>query len=427
MKKFKFHQKKNQKTSNLYFEILENSIKMDEKTCFLCKSAKKNMYTTQFNCLHHTQAFIICGQCEFDLDVCSFCENSKKNPIEKTVEKTIEKTIEKTTEKTDEKTNEKTNEKPLKTPEISFLFLVNFSINNENSFPLIKINPETQENSIFYICSKPKSGDFQVYSYAGISPINQKEFLITGGLTVEGCSKEVFLLNFEKKGEIYQYSSAKLPSLSEGRYAHKAFAINSDTFLVAGGFNEKRKVVKTCEFYEKNAWIQGPELNKPRNQPSGFISQQCLYIFGGFSGPKTPENTIERLDLKERKLWEEISVKNKEFIAKTGCLCINTKGGVLVLGGSDGISAKDDIFFWDLEKNDILKKKEKMKNFRANFGGVLTGNGKVLVLGGEKDRVVKLEEIGLEKVYEAEIEITMENGDEECLFNEPGYFWFCLE
>ena len=241
----------------------------------------------------------------------------------------------------------------------------------------------------------------------------------------EGCSQDVFLLNLEKIGEIYQYFSKALPSLIAGRYAHKAFAIN-ETFLVAGGFNEARKVQKTCEFYDKK-WIEGPELNKARSQASGFLHENFLYIFGGFSGEKSQENSIERLEVKGMQKWEEISVKNEDFIAKTGCLCLNYKAGVLVLGGSDGISAKSEIFHWDVEKGEILKKNEKMQNSRANFCGVLTGNGKVLVMGGEKNRGVKVEAIGMESKFETELEIEMENVYEQGLFNEPGYFWFNLE
>jgi len=361
--------------------------------------------TTKFNCeKHEQQEFKICD-CDPDLDKCLFCleEEAKNDKPQIALQ-------------------------PQSQPPSNrhcFIFLINTAVNDRNAFPVVSFIEDTQESSIFNVLAKSQDEGFMIYEYSGVVALNSREFLITGGQVVQGTTKDVYILRFELIGQVYLYVVERLSDLLNERYSHKAFSINQK-FIVAGGLDQDKKALKSCEIYEKNVWNKGPELNKARSQASGFSHGGFLYIFGGFLKTKIQETTFERLDAKELAKWEEIKLKVNESIHLAACHCLDYKNGVLLLGGSNGKTASSGVFFWDIEKEEIVKRKEIMKFERANAVGTLVENNKVLVLGGEKDSVVRLELIGLVKEGQSNTDLDEEE-DQKCPFNEPGYFWFQLK
>ena len=294
-------------------------------------------------------------------------------------------------------------------------------MNSKNTFPIVSWKQETLESEIFYVSAKPNADDFMVYEYAGIAILPANKFLITGGELDVGTSNEVFLLNFEQISNIYQYTFEKHSILLKARYAHKAFALGEQSFLIAGGMGADRKALKSSEIFKGTQWVSGPELNKTRNQPSGFIKNEYIYLFGGFSGPKIQETSFERLAIKELEKWEEINVKSNDFTHLTACFSLNYGKNVLLLGGSNGKNVTKGVFSWDLEKGEI-QPKSTMKYERANlFATVL--KGELLVFGGEKDKKVIIEKISFDENVDFEQNLENEN---EPFFEELGYFWVPL-
>lgn len=374
---------------------------MDQSVCFLCKSPNNPpVFNSKFNCPKHTQEFPDCGNCDNSLDVCLFCKNEPQ-----TVPNLDNK----------QSTNNKAN----------FLYLINTKNNDKNAFTLVSLEIDTLKSDISYISPKSQEEKATINEYSGIVQSNSKEYLMTGGIDLQGVvTSSVLLFRFEPIGEIYHYLVEEMPKLLAPRYAHKAFAIESKRFIVAGGMDKDRNFLKTCEIFEDGVWKAGPELIKHRSQPSGFVHNDYLYIFGGFNGPKVQETTFERLNLKELKNWEEIKVNANNFVYMTGCQTIEYKSQILLLGGSNGKKTNVDIFVLDLNKFEIIQRKECMESGRANMGVALVEN-QLLVLGGEKDKEVKVERLGLEAPMKMEVWLDEQEG-EHYKFNEPGYYWFQL-
>lgn len=374
---------------------------MDQSVCFLCKTTlQPPIITYKFNCSEHTQELSVCDKCTLSSDDCLYCKNEPEK---------------------------------LQSPEnlhsptdrINFLYLMNTKHNDKNAFALFSLDFDTLISDTSLISMKQQGENAMINEYSGIAPLRAKEFLMTGGVNMEGTiTSSTLIFRFEPIGAIYQYIVEEMPKLLAPRYAHKAFVLEPNRFLVVGGMDKDKKFLKTCEIFENGVWKTGPELNKNRSQASGFIHQDFLYIFGGFNGTKAQETSFERLNLKELKNWEEIKVNSNKFTHMTGCQIVEYKNQILLVGGSNGITASLDIFVFDLEKLEINQKNENMKYCRANMGAAIIENNYIVVLGGEKDKESKVEKIELES--ELKMEMLLDEDGEYAFNKQPGYYWFPL-
>lgn len=361
-----------------------------ESSCFFC--GKPTIIKAKFECEVHQDEFAVCDSC---MDKVSHCVHCKTKPLSDS-------------------------------SSLQFLYLINTSINDKNSFPLITYNKENYETTISFVSAKPGQDDFAVYEYAGIAKLSERQFVLTGGEEQAGCTNEVFVLTFELIGQIFAYSWYRLPECLAKRYTHRLFLLDSQRFLIAGGLDENRNFLNTCEVFADNVWKNAPALNKARSQASGFAKNDYVYIFGGFSGPKIQESSFERISCKDVGKWEEINVKNNGFSFMTACFCVEfIQSQMLIVGGSNGVGATKEMWSWDLEKQEINKLKEELIYQRANFIGKIIDKGELLVLGGENTKIIKVEKVGLGNVLNSENDL--ESEEEQSVFAFPGYFWFGLE
>ncbi len=119
--------------------------------------------------------------------------------------------------------------------------------------------------------------------------------------------------------------------MENAKYYHTAIAFSMTQFMTIGGHDGKASLA-CCEEYSilDNAWKALPSLNQARQCAAAALSYDgaYLYVIGGADS----KNVIERMDMKEKKVWDKVVLFDEVIFVgnnTTDCGTYNTKTGAV--------------------------------------------------------------------------------------------------
>jgi len=247
--------------------------------------------------------------------------------------------------------------------------------------------------------------------FSSVVPLSRYQFIITGGCIAQDFIPTSVCLGLVfNKTENY-FSLGKLDPMLYPRYAHCSVIIGQELYVLGGlqrnaknktyhwlnhcekleiqGLKDSLDILiggEDCSFYwhQKKPWQPIADMNKPRANFCAFESKGKIYAFGGFSGFKLVEETIERYDPAQNK-WEildfaaKLSQVNYKFLAAS--LLLRADDQIYVIGGSDGTKESSQVLKIDAKSLDLENLKPLNKP-RAQAQGYVTSKA-LYIFGGE--------------------------------------------
>ncbi len=197
---------------------------------------------------------------------------------------------------------------------------------------------------------------------------------------------KLFIITGKKHNQFYFYSYEKneVIKLGETQGPHCGGSLIyislTNSIYCLGGLNTKK-----CEIYcndeilfsisnhqnsknLSNKWEMLPELGSFRQDFSSIVLNRFLYVFYGVnSATKINNNSIERLSIIKKDVWEQINLNQNLSVSQTlnshGSLIYNDRE-ILLLGGRDGKNSKDSILIYNVGNNSVKVFNEKIPEFR---------------------------------------------------------------
>ena len=220
-------------------------------------------------------------------------------------------------------------------------------------------------------------------NYPNFNPSMQFEFIenndkyllfITGGNPIiikdnENYSSDSFsIINIElninlsfknkinyKKKYIIEYED-KMPS---NKSYHSILYFNNNLYII-GGFNNNKKASNECFYfsYDNKKWEMLPHLNIPRANGSICIyNKSILYLFRGRNNEGSL-NTIEYLNINEKKNWEIINVIDYGYIWNNiynSCVVVLKENKILIFGGEDENKLYKESILFDIKNKNVYR------------------------------------------------------------------------
>jgi len=247
--------------------------------------------------------------------------------------------------------------------------------------------------------------------FSSVAPLSRYQFIITGGCIAQDFipTRACLGLAFNKTENYFNFEV--LDPMLYPRYGHCSVIVGQELYVIGGLQRNAKDKTHTwlnlceklhieglkdslditiggddCSFYwhQKSSWTAIGDLNKPRANFSAFESKGKIYAFGGFSGFKTVEETIERFDPAQNK-WEvldfalKLQQVNYKFLAAS--LLIRADDQIYVVGGSDGTKESSQVLKIDAKSLDLENLKPLNKP-RAQAQGFATAK-QLYIFGGE--------------------------------------------
>ena len=161
---------------------------------------------------------------------------------------------------------------------------------------------------------------------------------------------------------------------------HSILYYNKNLYII-GGFDNNKKASNECFYfsYENKKWENLPHLNIPRANCSICIyNKSILYLFRGRNN-KCELNSIEYLNINEKKKWEMINVIDYGYIWNkiyNSCTVVLNENQILIFGGEDENKLYKDSIIFDIKNKNVYKGMD-MK-IPASFNGRgIFNNGKI--------------------------------------------------
>ena len=182
-------------------------------------------------------------------------------------------------------------------------------------------------------------------------------------------------INYKKK-YIIEYED-KMPS---AKSYHSILYYNKNLYII-GGFDNNKKASNECYYfsYENKKWENLPNLNIPRANCSICIyNKSILYLFRGRNN-ECELNSIEYLNINEKKKWEIINVIDYGYIWNNiynSCTVILNENQILIFGGEDGNKLYKDSIIFDIKNKNVYRGMD-MKIPAAFNGNGIFNNGKI--------------------------------------------------
>ena len=195
-------------------------------------------------------------------------------------------------------------------------------------------------------------------AFSSVGKLGQN-FIVTGGCDLEsGTSKATsYLINFIQDGSFHHYKASLMSMpLNKARNSHCSYYSEKEkTLYVFGGAQKTSKtqigyldsfeclpVLDDSINFNGDAEWQMCEfkLKKARCLASTVVFGNRLYIFGGFSGLSTKENSIEYLDLSDKKVVL-VNLSQTWDIPVMPVLKVEDDG-ILVIGGFSGAQSQNN-------------------------------------------------------------------------------------
>lgn len=131
-----------------------------------------------------------------------------------------------------------------------------------------------------------------------------------------------------------------------------------------GGYDNYEKVqLKTCEIYDcdTNIWeTETCQLSIPRSQSSACIyDKETIYIFGGFTKELGTLSSIEKYDIKNRKI-SVLNLVMPTALRRFASIKISTSK-ILLIGGIERMNKESDaVYCFDLESEYRIERLDKI-------------------------------------------------------------------
>jgi ankyrin repeat protein len=202
---------------------------------------------------------------------------------------------------------------------------------------------------------------------------------IKSNVTITGGSTQAILSGFRPRPKP---EWTLLPPMLQKRWGFARATLDSETFLVIGGYDENWKTSSTCEGYNatSDTWTRWPSLNFARNVHTAAYCNGKVYVFGGQNAEAERLSTVECLDLsaKERR-W--VVLDQHLTACGEGGAAVTLNNCIYVIGGHDGTGNElSMVEIFDTATGEI-RQGPSMTTKRAGCAATAVGNT-IWVVGG---------------------------------------------
>lgn len=167
------------------------------------------------------------------------------------------------------------------------------------------------------------------------SVIYKDSAIIVGGLK---CSKNVFKIN------VSTCAATKINDLNVGRSWHTLLFHQGLLFAIGGRSDSKEALGSTeilntlNEDISRETWKNSDNLRTSRENATAISIDNSIFIVGGSNNENNRWELLGSIELYKEERWNHVPVELPEKCAGVGLL-LNSKGNILLLGGSRGKGA----------------------------------------------------------------------------------------
>jgi hypothetical protein len=225
------------------------------------------------------------------------------------------------------------------------------------------------------------------------SPVRDLDFA-AAGISVAGYGGKVYFSGGMKglspidKFQVFDPASGSvtpLPKLSSGRIGHSMVAAGDKIYFIGGYLGLSNRAIADLEIFDlsKKAWTRGKSMAYRRSSQTAIALEGKIYVFGGANQKSEPLNSIEIYDIASDS-WQVSSAVLPVPIGSMGAVAID--GLVYLIGGwlgrdKSGMLLSNKLYAFHPGSSRIVEFKEKAPS-PITTAACVEYKGKVLLLGG---------------------------------------------
>lgn len=221
-----------------------------------------------------------------------------------------------------------------------------------------------------------------IKNYPGVVQRDPESIFVCGGINkkLEKISDQCLLFNPIAR------TIKELPPMNHIRYTFPLLYYNERLYALGGRIygTDDQSLLARCEYFdfEKNSWVEMPEMKKKRCTSMAFIYRNMIWVFGGYTDYLKRSTAIEKYNI-SNETWEVVNFKLYQGM-EAGHVCSFQSNKILIVGGKVHGGECSNVLEIDLHKETILNKKPLIYQ-RVLSKACVAKKEYLYVLGGNKD------------------------------------------